>query len=1348
MGKMFIEDFNVNPGYAAGEAIVLLLPIAKSGFMKGASITKVMLKLELGESFTPRGIFRACLKVDTRAKVFEAFRTGMGVSISEGATTMVELPLTMATVGMWRIFTPRGFFRITSLLTSRTLVRAYELPLDMSTLGAWKIFAPKGFSKIADFLSGKIIDLSFRYESARMAKASKALSYESLPTLQESANKFKAYRDASEKGTFARQYFDNKLAVTKEAILDKIGKPGTATIARMSKSEAGGNITVGEEKLQLTVSADLIDAANKRLLNEALDTGRVTLREIADVDLSNRDATLQLDYIMVTRGMRDMAVTILEVHASTVIRASVDVESDCRRIQNAELGGRVTLSNGETVEVTNQLKEVAGEKFNAVNKAKEAIVTAEKEIIDAHKNMDSLRTETYRAEAELSSARTEKAEAEQVPIDETLKGEARAKAEAAKSQAVEALGKKVEHLEARVKDLKTQYERSALHAKARLLDRNEQQLLLDKLLNKKVNTDLMKPSLDLLSARVQDKIFKAQERMEQIEKDRAKLKTEKSESGRELTKEEINSLKVKLDAKEEACKKEIEMLRAELEVYKAAAKSQSASGVKYWIRKGKTEADAAYESLVEDYVKKAKEYKRAVNRDNVKTELDQIETNMTDLKKEYIAADTPAERKEIMARLNELARKRQHYRELARVLDKEREYLETVKSDPNNENLATMAGIIRVMRQRIRAIYNEGNMLANAFDPAVSGRDIQVIFNARTEQEIALRNTIINSICREVFGKSEKQLNWAEKDVLQKEIVRVLHDHGKDLSADKWVYEKDTYITEADGTKKANVAVPFNEDLYVKQAMGIEVCSDGNIMYLKAAGGKSEVLSAVFGRVGGIGELLVGGKQEKGQFLGKYQKLARAYGFEYIDASEYCSTGNYTRLIDLINDSADKNRNIVLVFDTDTAGHMIQAAKAVGGERLAEALDRINAIGADEVDLLALSRKAYRIATPDGRQVGSFIKRMQALKDTIEESNIKFKPYSEFKEAAHSEGYFYTRDPNGTIKLSDGLDSHLRSKGFERVKFGGSEIQNALRAKYEIEEVPVSLRTTGFAEDRPYTIENGSLQVGTSDSSSVYNFVISMYENARRIAHNETPININEMNFSETVGEATVSQMFSSRSGRRLVFGGSATLDVAGELSTIITGSKVVEIEPTTWSTLTGGTCEIRFIESGETVEMIATSAIESLGKNGSEGKMGRGSLIATKMARDTVISIMKKYISKEVAEGRIDEAAEKALNAKLNKIIGETDGQDYLTTENSVGLDNRPQGLLDRARNENIPGSERIQVIENYTSNEGKVINAIVKRTGEERMITIVNTKGLRALSYEGDVDMVLADAQNMTIG
>ncbi|MDR3112719.1 MAG: helicase C-terminal domain-containing protein [Elusimicrobiota bacterium] len=143
-------------------------------------------------------------------------------------------------------------------------------------------------------------------------------------------------------------------------------------------------------------------------------------------------------------------------------------------------------------------------------------------------------------------------------------------------------------------------------------------------------------------------------------------------------------------------------------------------------------------------------------------------------------------------------------------------------------------------------------------------------------------------------------------------------------------------------------------------------------------------------------------------------------------------------------------------------------------------------------------------------------------------------------------------------------------------------ISQIFRAMYTVEAMHSDKESLYFTEQgQPVSVENGAVQENTTDQSSTYNVAAVIFELQvlmERDGYNDEEVaaaslgvkykNLNPFNVKKSVsnGESTISQIFSRGKGRTLNCGGSATLDVAKEVSTVVFGGMSVNIMASSYS--------------------------------------------------------------------------------------------------------------------------------------------------------------------------------------
>jgi hypothetical protein len=117
-------------------------------------------------------------------------------------------------------------------------------------------------------------------------------------------------------------------------------------------------------------------------------------------------------------------------------------------------------------------------------------------------------------------------------------------------------------------------------------------------------------------------------------------------------------------------------------------------------------------------------------------------------------------------------------------------------------------------------------------------------------------------------------------------------------------------------------------------------------------------------------------------------------------------------------------------------------------------------------------------------------------------------------------------------------------------------------------------RESRFVNGQPISVENGVQQANTTDQSASFNVAMVLLEIARiETAYakegseavqrrvKDAQLSRDNIKLSMSLGESTISQIFSRGQGTTLNCGGSATLDVAKEIAHTIFGGAAVEVQ-------------------------------------------------------------------------------------------------------------------------------------------------------------------------------------------
>ncbi|MCL2144780.1 MAG: hypothetical protein FWH43_04735 [Endomicrobia bacterium] len=457
-----------------------------------------------------------------------------------------------------------------------------------------------------------------------------------------------------------------------------------------------------------------------------------------------------------------------------------------------------------------------------------------------------------------------------------------------------------------------------------------------------------------------------------------------------------------------------------------------------------------------------------------------------------------------------------------------------------------------------------------------------------------------NKMAKNAFGvKSEADLSFSERLALDLKISEIgyeipsLKKQAKDEDLNKFITDKfkgehtDTFgvgilgRNNVKGTNTLNQVLMLHENLL------------GRVSAVSAGGGKTFVYmwtySSYFSMVkdASKGEFL-GAKSTDAEQVGGYEKMQNKYmwkmlGIETVNGEKLYKDHKYDDLADKYTGNLKANsKGRVITYSIGQRGFVeLQARVGKGGEKLDVALDNVHLRVADEADVAALSKVSFIMGSGDSKvnptRANSIYNDLKTLSKVIKSEDINVK--AESKEALKDNEFTVI---DGKVECGKALEGEIlkqfdkSAKSLQGMK-NGEQISNIMRAMYAMEAKNQGIESVAFAkgEDgflQPASIESGTRQSNTTDQSSSYNVALTALEIARlnggKFAERFTikgedgySIDIHQVKKSVSIGESTISQIFSRGQDRTLNCGGSGTLDVAREVAHTIFGGEAVDIQ-------------------------------------------------------------------------------------------------------------------------------------------------------------------------------------------
>src|SRR3989338_6841576 len=579
--------------------------------------------------------------------------------------------------------------------------------------------------------------------------------------------------------------------------------------------------------------------------------------------------------------------------------------------------------------------------------------------------------------------------------------------------------------------------------------------------------------------------------------------------------------------------------------------------------------------------------------------------------------------------------------------------------------------------------------------------------------DLSLNTKIRNEIIEKVFGKKEEsQLTLAEKLVLD---MRLTHESlikdGK-LEAGEDMLKGNSY----EKTKR-QVEMYFNNLL-------------GRISALSAGGGKS---NAYIWSVTGFFHM----RQKMGQ-EGSIAEFLGANGVDYWQGDRFSELAKlYSR-----EKQGDGVVGRLIAYDIQTRGFVELRARSQDAE-LNRALENVDLRIADEADVAALSRVAFVLGSGDNKAGKEQVEHIENFLNAIDElGTIKIEDPLKAESVAKDTGLSFTMKDEAII-YSEGLKNTF-SKLRNKVKRGGdteflldAQRDNIFRAKYILEGRLGGKKTLDIVDGQPATIESGVRRANTTDQSSAYNIAVvllkirqieTIYGKGTAKANeeiNKLKLNKDNIKLSESVGESTISQVFSRSSGRTLNFGGSATMDLAKEIAHTIYGSGAVEIEGSNLNAVYNkGLLKMRVTDRNT----ILNEAIATAKKFLVEGKQDHGEVFG---------AIDASYL-RDVFVGALKELA-------IDKGISKTEFENFVSSLKAESLTVLRDRLAERF-SALKQYTDKIEVIDAVLAGENAEQAANIAKKAKDKLV-FTNESGLRGMDFQW-INIRLLDGHNFSEG
>ena len=450
------------------------------------------------------------------------------------------------------------------------------------------------------------------------------------------------------------------------------------------------------------------------------------------------------------------------------------------------------------------------------------------------------------------------------------------------------------------------------------------------------------------------------------------------------------------------------------------------------------------------------------------------------------------------------------------------------------------------------------------------------LFNQLVRNDISTVESqqLRDQISQDVFGKSESELTFVEKLALD---LRISAQVLKNSNAIKSVNAEHYFGTETSRGRVYNQVEMLMNNLL------------GRVSALETAGGKSFVFiwtSSIYAHLTGtpvITEFLAAKATDAAQMVQHKNNtpLTKALGLEVVSGEEAYSSQRYDDLISYYDSStlSDGSKGRIISYSLGTRG-FVELTARMSNDMLDNALSKATLRVADEADVAALSRTAFiqgsgntYASTALVNHVENIMNRMKldeiSFKEITEDGIIDFEQSDELAYTFIGDKLYVTK---GLRTLRDTIAADIaKSEKFsvKREKFTSEQeikarFDNILRGKYARE---IAAEKIVYTQGGVGTVEGGTLGTNTTDQSAAYNIALILMELAdieAGKAENTAELDRTKIKLSESVGESTISQIFSRGQGVTLNCGGSATLDVAREIAHTIFGGEAVSIQSST----------------------------------------------------------------------------------------------------------------------------------------------------------------------------------------
>lgn len=724
--------------------------------------------------------------------------------------------------------------------------------------------------------------------------------------------------------------------------------------------------------------------------------------------------------------------------------------------------------------------------------------------------------------------------------------------------------------------------------------------------------------------------------------------------------------------------------------------------------------------------------------------------------------------------------------------------LDTLKSSPQDRSLCqqqTKAFIDTLMDTNSGAWTKLTKAVDRVLgDQAIRAREMEKLFSNDLEITYATRQELIT----EAFGpgKTEAGLSIVEKLALDLKIGELVLEKYGNLAKDR----NGNSISMIDYKKLENEG---KNCLALNQIQMLMNNMLGRISALETAGGKTFTfawsMSLYFHimKEKGVAEFLAAKSGDAAQFvIGKNKDLTNALGLETVAAQTYYKDQKYDELAkEYTRSIADHVSGRVISYDLQTRGFVeLQARVGKDGTNLNEALNQVRFRVADEADVAALSRVAFVLGSGDNLASKEFVSHIDGLIDSLFSGKIVTVHENSSDVLSDATALSFTMN-DGKVEYSSALkkeiDQYKAQHGYSKNEVD-AQIDNIFRAYSVLDGSSKNKETIAWVDGNPATVENGIRRSNTTDQSATYNVALvslkireieSIYGKGSLKAVEEInalKLDKNKVKLSQSIGESTISQIFSRGQGTVLNCGGSATLDVAMEIAHTIFGGQAVEVQGSTIKGVAsrdGGThLKLEYRTREDIVKETTNVAVKYLTERAiAERYMkehGLESLTAAQMSelgltlkvntgkniigevfgasdasylRDILVSTLRELISRDAGlkakSITTDQTAiKKAMQEASDRFDSILEKQKGKTLKEQMEALNREFGSSMEQY------TEHVQIIDAKLAEE-KPEDVSAMAGNKAGKLTLTNESALRGIDFQS-IDIRILDAQNFSKG